>query len=261
MSFIGDTNYLQQQLNMLAPTHGIDPQAAFAVAKVEGAGGGIGDGGTSFGPFQLHKGGALPDWVGQLGQDFANQWSWSTSGINYALQKMASSGASGKTGSDAVVAIVTNFERPSDPGSEIRKALDQLTIVTGIGQVTTTTGTTTTGDTQTGTTTGTQTPAPGDTNAGQPPASTTCTAPTGPNVINPLAWVQYWMCIIFYDIQRGIVMIVGIIIVILGIWIFGHDKDAPDVVKVPVKATETAGKKAGSSVKTAAEAATVAAAA
>ena len=43
-----------------APRYGVDPAAALAVAAQEGLSGRVGDAGTSFGPFQLHRGGALP---------------------------------------------------------------------------------------------------------------------------------------------------------------------------------------------------------
>jgi hypothetical protein len=41
---------------------GVDPRAALAVAMGEGGlrWGAVGDNGTSYGPFQLHVGGALP---------------------------------------------------------------------------------------------------------------------------------------------------------------------------------------------------------
>jgi hypothetical protein len=98
--------------------YGIDPRAALAVARQEGGlrWGAVGDSGTSYGPFQLHEGGALP-----RGRNAA--WANSPSGIAYAVQRMAASGARGLTGRAAVEAIVRNFERPADPGSEIARAL------------------------------------------------------------------------------------------------------------------------------------------
>lgn len=105
-------------ITALARKYGVDPRAALAVASVEGGTGygAVGDNGSSFGPFQLHVGGALP--AGQ-GAGFAN----SPQGLEYAIRKMAESGARGLTGEQAVTAIVRNFERPADPGSEIARAL------------------------------------------------------------------------------------------------------------------------------------------
>lgn len=104
-----------------AAKYGLDPDAALAVADQEGLGGGIGDGGTSFGPWQLHIGGALPGNITSNQQD----WAWSQEGIDYALRTMAQS-ANGLTGQDAVAAIVNGFERPADPGSEINRAAQSL---------------------------------------------------------------------------------------------------------------------------------------
>jgi hypothetical protein len=79
----------------------------------------VGDNGTSFGPFQLHRGGALPANVPLGG---AQQWATSPAGINYALDRIAGV-ARGKRGRAAVEAIVSQFERPADPAGEIQRAL------------------------------------------------------------------------------------------------------------------------------------------
>lgn len=107
-----------QLIVLAARQAGVDPEAALRVASAEGGikFGAVGDHGTSFGPFQLHVGGALPK-----GKDAA--WANSAEGIKYALQQMAASGAKGKTGRDAVASIVQNFERPAAPGAEIERAL------------------------------------------------------------------------------------------------------------------------------------------
>jgi hypothetical protein len=94
----------------------LDPNAVLAVARQEGLGGGVGDQGTSFGPWQLHAGGALP-----AGIRNPQQWAWSPAGINYALDRIAGV-AAGKRGQAAVQAIVTGFERPANPGREIAGA-------------------------------------------------------------------------------------------------------------------------------------------
>lgn len=104
---------------------GVNPYAVMAVAMTEGGlrWGAVGDQGTSFGPFQLHIGGALPRryWDNPAaGAGFAN----SPQGIRYAIRQMANSGASGLRGRAAIKAIVRNFERPADPDASIARALD-----------------------------------------------------------------------------------------------------------------------------------------
>ncbi len=86
------------------------------MSRVEGGGrfGEVGDGGTSFGPFQLHVGGALPP-----GRNAA--WANSAAGVLYAMQHM-STVARGLRGLPAVQAIVSRFERPAAPGPEIASA-------------------------------------------------------------------------------------------------------------------------------------------
>lgn len=100
-----------------ARARGLDPQAVLAVARVEGLGGGIGDQGTSFGPFQLHLGGAMPRGIAN-----PQQWARSQAGINYALDRIAGV-ARGKRGRAAVNAIVRRFERPARPDAEVARAL------------------------------------------------------------------------------------------------------------------------------------------
>lgn len=99
-----------------APHLGLDPYAVAAVSRVEGGGrfGEVGDNGTSFGPFQLHVGGALPP-----GRDAA--WANSAAGVLYAMQHM-STVARGLRGLPAVRAIVYRFERPAAPGPEVSSA-------------------------------------------------------------------------------------------------------------------------------------------
>ena len=106
---------VRQQIIQGSRARNLDPMAVLAVAQQEGLGGGIGDSGTSFGPFQLHVGGALPRGRG-------NQWANSPEGINYALDRIASV-AKGKHGAAAINAIVTQFERPANPGREASRAL------------------------------------------------------------------------------------------------------------------------------------------
>lgn len=95
-----------------APRHNVDPAAVLANAMGEGGWGpnyGVGDNGTSFGPFQLHRGGALPEGMGQ-------RWAESKPGIKYALRGIKNV-AAGLKGNAAVAAMVRDFERPADiPG-------------------------------------------------------------------------------------------------------------------------------------------------
>jgi hypothetical protein len=100
---------------------GVDARAALAVAMTEGGTsfGAVGDKGTSFGPFQLHIGGANPYGDPAKAAAFAN----SIKGIAYALRLMSEAGAKGKSGFDAISEIVRNFEKPADPSGEIRKAI------------------------------------------------------------------------------------------------------------------------------------------
>jgi len=109
------------QIAAMARSRGLDPQAVLAVAGQEGLGGGIGDQGTSFGPFQLHYGGAYP-LSAPRGAAASQAWAWSPEGVNYALNQIQGV-AGGLSGPAAVSAIVNRFERPADPGSEIRDAL------------------------------------------------------------------------------------------------------------------------------------------
>src|ERR1035437_6292292 len=88
-----------QAWNKANPKAALDPQAVLAVASSEGLGGGIGDQGTSFGPWQLHIGGAFPSGVVSHGNEQA--WAWSPAGIDYALRHIASV-AGGQAGGEAV---------------------------------------------------------------------------------------------------------------------------------------------------------------
>jgi hypothetical protein len=115
---------LPAYVRAVAPSYGVDPAAALAMSVHEGMVGGHGnpgDNNTSFGPWQLHIGGALPSNIGALGPVQAQQWAWSTDGINYALQDMAKKGAKGLTGLPAVASIARDFEISADiPGQTAR---------------------------------------------------------------------------------------------------------------------------------------------
>lgn len=93
----------------------VEPEAALAVASVEGGFvGKVGDQGTSFGPFQLHQGGAMP--AGKAGS-----WAQSPAGVDYALQRIGDV-AGGLRGEAAIREIVYKFERPQDPEREVENA-------------------------------------------------------------------------------------------------------------------------------------------
>lgn len=100
---------------------GLDPAAVLAVANVEGGfSQAVGDSGTSFGPFQLHKGGRLPTNISD-----PKSWANTPTGLNYALQGISSSGAKGKAGYASVSTIVTKFEKPANPSGEVTSAMGQ----------------------------------------------------------------------------------------------------------------------------------------
>ena len=95
-----------------------DPKAALAVASAEGLAGGIGDSGTSFGPWQLHAGGALP-----RGINNPHQWAWSQAGLKYALSQIKKV-AGNRTGADAIANIVrAALSALPLLGNEIQRAL------------------------------------------------------------------------------------------------------------------------------------------
>ena len=104
-----------KQIQTAGAKYGVDINALVAIASQEGLGGGVGDNGTSFGPFQMHEGGALP-----AGKDQA--WAESPAGIDYAVQQIKNV-VGNKTGADAIKAIATGFEKSTDPQGEAARAL------------------------------------------------------------------------------------------------------------------------------------------
>ncbi len=120
----GDAAALARYVLRRSPQYRLDPNAVIAVAIQEGLSGHIGDNGTSFGPWQLHQGGAYPSSAPQT-PNAANAWAWSPAGVDYALGRM-STVAGGLKGRAAVHAIVYRFERPSDPASEYSHAIQAL---------------------------------------------------------------------------------------------------------------------------------------
>lgn len=118
--------------------YGLDAAAVLAVADHEGlnhgpdSGKGLtwvvpGEPTFSFGPPSWYAGGAGANIVKMQGNDAA-YWSWTPAGIDYWLEQVAASGASGLTGDAAIRQIVGGygwgFERPADPSLGNRLAHD-----------------------------------------------------------------------------------------------------------------------------------------
>jgi murein DD-endopeptidase MepM/ murein hydrolase activator NlpD len=129
-----DRNGVVTYVKQKAREYGLDPAAVLAVANQEGLNT---DPGThwqlpgerniSFGPPSWYGNGAGADILAQHGDDAA-RWSWTPEGVDYWLSQVAKAkGTVGATGSDAINAIVTNFERPREDlvAGEIGKAQQQ----------------------------------------------------------------------------------------------------------------------------------------
>ena len=104
-----------------AKKYGIrDPHALAAVAHAESGlnPGSIGDGGTSFGLFQLHQGGAL----GNMSNTQARAYLDAYKNAEFAARQMRQLGIHKLSGRQAVDAIVRRFERPADPTGEVARA-------------------------------------------------------------------------------------------------------------------------------------------
>lgn len=112
--------------NAQHPDARLDPNALLAVARQEGLGGGIGDGGHAFGAFQLNNSGGVATGLfpGETPQQ-ENAWAWTPAGIQFALRHIASV-AGGLTGRAAVTNIVSRFERPLNIPRETANALAAL---------------------------------------------------------------------------------------------------------------------------------------
>lgn len=124
-----ERSYIEQA----ATAAGLDSRAVLAVAAHEGVTlpAEVGDSGTSFGPWQLHAGGALPQSIWDQGAAFANQWANSPAGIDYAIQAIRSAVGGATSGVAQIQAQVTNFERPANPSAEILSSTE--TYFTGGG--------------------------------------------------------------------------------------------------------------------------------
>ena len=112
--YSSEITYIEQRARQL----GLDAGAVLAVAASEGVtlpatpgdknANGVP---TSFGPWQMHIGGKLPQNIAAQGPVYAQGWANSPAGIDYALQGIAKV-AQGQTGYAAVHTIVTQFEQP-----------------------------------------------------------------------------------------------------------------------------------------------------
>jgi hypothetical protein len=125
MVAVGDTAGLVQYVNEHAPSLGLDPAAVLSAARVEGWSGAIGDGGLAYGPWQDHMTeftGRGP-WFGAGKNNSQVQiWAWSNDGINQAMSEMVAAGVKGKSGLDALHAMIFGYERSSDMPGEYNNA-------------------------------------------------------------------------------------------------------------------------------------------
>ncbi len=96
-----------------AQKYDVPPWVALSMAIGEGGlnYGSVGDNGSSYGPYQLHVGGALPAGKGEA-------WANSPEGIDYAMRQIKTAIGTAN-GLDAITVGVEKFERPANPGPEI----------------------------------------------------------------------------------------------------------------------------------------------
>jgi hypothetical protein len=128
MSHFGREFYgaqLEQLIAQGAIERKLEASDVLAVASTEGGfHGAVGDAGTSYGPFQLHVGGALPATIAGLPVRERISWAQSQAGVDYALDHIAKV-AAGLSDEEAIRRIVTEFERPANPQAQIAKALER----------------------------------------------------------------------------------------------------------------------------------------
>lgn len=115
----------QAYLESAAASAGLDARALEAVFAHEGITypAEVGDGGTSFGPGQMHAGGALPSSVWAKGPAYAQQWANSPAGIDYLIAGIRRAVGTSTQGPAEIYAQVTNFEKPKDIPGEISASL------------------------------------------------------------------------------------------------------------------------------------------
>jgi hypothetical protein len=107
-------------IRQYAPKYGLDPAAVIAYMMEESSGrwDAVGDHGTSFGPFQMHRGGAL-------GSHSAG-WAMSPAGLIGGMKMMAATPIRGQQGTDALWAIYVNFGKGTDNHAAYQRALPFL---------------------------------------------------------------------------------------------------------------------------------------
>lgn len=110
-----------QAIQAAAKKHGIKDWRALAAVSHAESGlipSSMGDSGTSYGLFQLHRGGAL----GNMPDSQARQYLDAYRNADFAARQIKKLGIHGLTGRDAIHAFVTQFERPKNPGPEVERA-------------------------------------------------------------------------------------------------------------------------------------------
>jgi hypothetical protein len=125
MVAVGDTAGLIQYVNEHAPSLGLDPAAVLSAARVEGWSGAIGDGGLAYGPWQDHMTeftGRGPYYGAGRNNSTVQTWAWSNAGIDQAMSEMVAAGVRGKSGLDALHAMIFGYERSSDMPGEYANA-------------------------------------------------------------------------------------------------------------------------------------------
>jgi hypothetical protein len=99
------SGYSSDYIRQVAPSYGVDPGAAIAIFEKETGGNSdfIGDMGSSFGPFQLHYGGMVPDFprlnnsglgdefTAATGLDASDSGTWKAQ-IDFSLYKASTGG-------------------------------------------------------------------------------------------------------------------------------------------------------------------------
>ena len=108
-------------IKVAARKYGLDETAMLQVAQAESGLNpqNISDGGTSFGLFQLHQGGAL----GNMSNAQARRYLDPYLNADFAARQMRQMGLHKFKGAAAVEQMVRRFERPANPGAEIQRAL------------------------------------------------------------------------------------------------------------------------------------------
>jgi hypothetical protein len=106
-----------EEIQRNAAKYGVEGNALLAVAAMEGLGGGVGDGGHAFGPFQMNDAGGVLTGKFKSPEE-ARNYAESPAGIEDAVRQIAAV-SKGLKGKAAIDAIVRNFERPADPDKEV----------------------------------------------------------------------------------------------------------------------------------------------